>query len=204
MNPRVGFGLVILAIFCGCGGPKQSKALRNSGFASSDYRPKLFVTETARLNDVLAQYRYLLEVSALESLAERLRMLLAELQFIVEIKGLGTFKKKYRNPFQIVADSSAADLVLTVRIEELAFTQHEVSKVDQTLRLLASGPLIQPRTFPNDVIELSCPLRDKSTGRTVYAFSVRVKQGKSLFGEASFERLMEQACNKLLDKLLAN
>lgn len=191
-------------ILCGCSSSKPVKAIRNSTLAYSDVRPiNLVVTETARLGPLLELYQELCKQGQVAPLSQRLQETLIGQDFTRDLSGVsGSFKKTYRNPFEIVSDAEQADMELVIYIEEIYFTQEEVSKLEQSLRAVFSGLLIQPKTFPENFMKIECRLQDKAISRTVYQFTVYVRQEKTLFGKANFAYLMSTTFEELLNKLL--
>jgi hypothetical protein len=199
--------LIVLAISVmlnGCSSTKPVKAIRNSTFAYSTVAPiRLFVKETARLEPLLELYQQLCVQTQVPPLSQRLQTTLRGSEFTQEIKGVsGVFVRSFRNPFEVTTDSSQADMELVIEIEEIYFTQDEVNKLAQSLRIAFSGVFVQPKTFPENFVKLECRLQDKSIDRAVYSFPVYVRQEKSFFGKASFDWLMDTAFEEVLNKFL--
>jgi len=201
---RIVASMLVGMALSSCGGTSQIKAVKNSSLATSDVRPiKLNIREVGRMEALLQLYEELCKQSELQPLSAQLDETLKGSDFKRTVPGItGSFTKSYKNPFIVIQDSIESDMELLIYIEEIYFTQEEVSKLSQSVRAILAGPIIRPKEFPENFIKLDCQVIDKSVGRTAHQFKVEIKSEKNLFGKASFDWLLDKAYEEVLDGLL--
>ena len=191
-----------------CAGHKPIKAIRNSASSDSTEPIKLAIVEKGKDEGILYQYYDLCNVGDTRLKSDRLQEKFRGKHFKEKVPGVtGTFTKVYRNPFLAVTDSSEADMLLLIEVQDISFTIDELSKgekASQVAKLILSGPLVQPEAYKNSII-LECTLIDRSTQSSIYHFQAQAIQGKGLWaGGSDFAYLIENVTNELIVKILAD
>lgn len=189
----------------GCAGPPAPhKALKRTIFNQGEARPKLFIVPERDRSG--GRYLKLLDEYDMESFQERFTSVL--LQSRIRFSSFTEYGEPYQakldNPFDIVGDSTEADLVLELYVD--GFEDSEVEVTGDRIAFWNGFGITQFTNYervPRVLVALSARLRDPKTRMAVYEFKARGVSVNRPFKREGYQVALNRCEQRFYERLLA-